>query len=42
MWYSNSEGNSTVSEEAAELNRYLTDNDMLGIKASEVKTLDSR
>lgn len=42
MWYSDSEGDSTVSEEAAELNSYLAENDMLGIKAREVKTLDSR
>ena len=42
MWYSDPEGNSTVSEDAAELDCYLTDNDMRGIQAREVKTLDSR
>ena len=40
MWYSKHD--TSVSDEAAELNKYLTDNDMLGTVAREVASLDSR
>lgn len=42
MWYSKRENETGVAEEVSEINKYLTDSNMMGLKARAVADLEKR